>query len=958
MYRYVFVALWAAILVLALVATNSLAQTPVESQQYSFTQPAQPMTKALLAWSRLTGIHYVAAIELIQNLQAPALKGKMPAEQALAVLLANTDLRYLKQGEVYLIIAQTKIAKATPAPEPVPEEVVVVIASRAANRTAVFEKRHSEQIMDVLASDDVGDLPDLNVADAFRRIAGVNTENESDEGRFVRIRGIDGGFNLVTIDGMTIATTDVLARIVHLESIPITGIHSLQVIKTQSADLDGNSLGGTLNIQTLSAYDRVVNQGEPFFLVDGIASKFSLKDVPDNDDSLGGKVSVSYADIFGSQDQLGVLVNATYDEKNRDEHRWTPGYRFLPEPVNGQEAFRQRFQTTGTSNIWVRKGLGVKFEYRPSDNISAFLNNYHYTRTERQENASWRINNRAREGINVNEQGGGAAQRGEGELTYSNTPTKRVTRGAHFHLEVDWGEQHRLDFDVATSQGLLNSQDRRFVWSTPNTEALGYRYEDARSFVPWQTNDPVFAANPENYAFNRFEDQVRRSDEKITELKLDHYYNTAYDTLGWGLKSGVKFRRLTRQLDASRELARWQGAEPLRLNTFASEASYIPPNFFMPMPVVDRSSFSAFFNDQSPMFSGNAMQTELDGRRQDFDYMERGNSAYVQTRYGFDNGLSLTAGIRYEHTAYDSQAFLHDINTNALTPNTLENEYDVFLPSFNADYWLNDRLRLQLAFSRSLGRQPISNVTAVASRRTQGGVTQISRSNADLAPLQINKSDVSLSYYPDQDSLVSLALFYNRAKNFASRAQQETLDNGVSTVVQQAENNGSGNIAGAELSVIKNHLDFLPAYFPQWVQDFGLSANATWLDGKLRAEGLGGQDIVYDPLPQQARLTANMVLFYSFPKGNGEAGIGYNYTGTYPASLEGANDVRLRDYWQTFKQLDVQFRYDLSDRLSLKAQIRNLGDEARSRNIGSNQQLVQSHITFGHSYWLGVSFAY
>ncbi|MEW6018827.1 MAG: TonB-dependent receptor plug domain-containing protein, partial [Pseudomonadota bacterium] len=68
---------------------------------------------------------------------------------------------------------------------------LVVVGYRAQSAQAVAEKREDVRVAEYLSADDIGAQPDYNIADALRRLPGVQTQFDEDEGRYVSIRGLD-----------------------------------------------------------------------------------------------------------------------------------------------------------------------------------------------------------------------------------------------------------------------------------------------------------------------------------------------------------------------------------------------------------------------------------------------------------------------------------------------------------------------------------------------------------------------------------------------------------------------------------------------------------------------------------------------------------------------------------------------------------------------------------------------
>ncbi|MGE8425243.1 MAG: carboxypeptidase-like regulatory domain-containing protein, partial [Sphingobacterium siyangense] len=68
-------------------------------------------------------------------------------------------------------------------------EVVVVGSSAGSQLKALNIKKGANAIMEVLAADAIGKLPDRNAAEAVQRIQGVSIERDQGEGRYVSVRG-------------------------------------------------------------------------------------------------------------------------------------------------------------------------------------------------------------------------------------------------------------------------------------------------------------------------------------------------------------------------------------------------------------------------------------------------------------------------------------------------------------------------------------------------------------------------------------------------------------------------------------------------------------------------------------------------------------------------------------------------------------------------------------------------
>lgn len=134
-------------------------------------------------------------------------------------------------------------------------EKVRVIGQAVQIDEALKEQRNSNSIESVVHADGIGQLPDDNAAEALERLPGVSVENDQGEGRFVTVRGLAPELNAVNINGTNVPSPESGTRAVALDVLPSELIQSLSVVKTLTPDMDANSLGGTINVKSLSAFD-------------------------------------------------------------------------------------------------------------------------------------------------------------------------------------------------------------------------------------------------------------------------------------------------------------------------------------------------------------------------------------------------------------------------------------------------------------------------------------------------------------------------------------------------------------------------------------------------------------------------------------------------------------------------------------------------------------------------------
>lgn len=133
---------------------------------------------------------------------------------------------------------------------------ILVIGQGANQASALSRKREADGVTSVLTRDAIGQFPDQNVAESLRRLPGVNILNDQGEGRFVSVRGLDPNLNSSSLNGVRIPSPESDVRSVALDVISSDLIESIEVKKSLTPDMDADTIGASIEINTVSAFDR------------------------------------------------------------------------------------------------------------------------------------------------------------------------------------------------------------------------------------------------------------------------------------------------------------------------------------------------------------------------------------------------------------------------------------------------------------------------------------------------------------------------------------------------------------------------------------------------------------------------------------------------------------------------------------------------------------------------------
>jgi len=118
---------------------------------------------------------------------------------------------------------------------------------------ALNDQKNSINLVNLIASDQIGSFPDPNAAEATQRIPGIVVQRDQGEGRYVLIRGTEPRLSATTINGERIGTTENTSRQIPLDTIPADLMGAIEVTKALTPDLEADSIGGRVNLITKRA---------------------------------------------------------------------------------------------------------------------------------------------------------------------------------------------------------------------------------------------------------------------------------------------------------------------------------------------------------------------------------------------------------------------------------------------------------------------------------------------------------------------------------------------------------------------------------------------------------------------------------------------------------------------------------------------------------------------------------
>lgn len=428
-----------------------------------------------------------------------------------------------------LVLAGTVEAQQAPATS---EQTVVVTGIRRAIETSVTSKRNSDAIIEAIAQEDIGKLPDSSIAEALARLPGL-TGQRGPDGRVERIsiRGLNPEFSGVLLNGREIVSSGD-SRAVEFDQFPAELVGGAVVYKTSDAALVGQGLSGTVDIRSLRPLS--VNGRQSVIKVE--AGRNSLGNLVDGvSSSNGSRIAASYVDQFFNK-TLGVAIgfahlDAPSQQKTTELVEYSDFTPFglplsgnTPSKVGTGQAMLPMFWTAyGSTKKNVRDGLMATLEYKPNKDVHSTLDLY-YSKFKTHEvggKFAQSLFGNWSAGITPNLSNVTTTQIGDNTYATSATASQLVanvgnmdTRRTDDILALGWNTEYKLADRWKAVADLSYSRDKRNeryaeAYGGPYNNATGqWTYGAYKWVVPTnggaQTFTPVtpgYLANPANMAF-------------------------------------------------------------------------------------------------------------------------------------------------------------------------------------------------------------------------------------------------------------------------------------------------------------------------------------------------------------------------------------------------------------------------------------------------------------------------
>jgi TonB-dependent receptor len=875
---------------------------------------------------------------------------------------------------------------------------ILVTGIRRSNEAAINSKRAALNITDVISATEARALPDNTIVEALRRVPGVSVlpaidnEHPRDEASTPVIRGLGSTYNNVTIDGLTIASPGTpngnlgsVTRGVRLDILPSSMISEIDVVKTFTADLDPNAIGGAINLRTRSAFE---NGGRPFFTMEASLGHNDDTGRPSSQPDPGFRITSTGSTTFGNDGQFGLVVSANYQKLSSftQAHMTTDTvfYNFYDSAGKLQSGnnLGNGFAVPQQDKYWYvqdqrsRYGVTGKLEARPSDSFYAFVMGGYYFFQDDMTRNEMLIDARNAPVLNQTATSGTYAA---GDIEVGVAAQKMTSRTRVAQTGFDWSPGDRQVLAVRGGYSYATYREPgsmiKYIAGTtrpaPGAAGAGvtpsapfgftYNTSNFNHFFPVDTG--AFY-NLNNYSlFYWRPDFLRKADDKVWTGRVDYRFNQGSSDRGIGFAVGGSYTDDRPSYSVSRDEFDPNTSAP-SLNLGAVAGNLGAPLIYNPglnLLTIDPARAAALLSSL-PKSAFNQTNQIGFSNQDNFTHHEKIGDAYAMVSYRSDK-LTAQAGVRYDHTSQSTVGRLRSA-TGAYVDNPTSSTYDRLLPSVIATYHATTTIDLRGAFSQTIGRPPYDSYAARSSitfvntsdigNPNASGVS-VTLGNPNIRPRLSDNFDLALDWrIPGKlDGLISIALFdkeiHDEIFTLSSLGYTDPTS-GVTyrnAVVSTPVNANSARIRGAELNGIINSFGGLSPI----LSGFGASANLALLDGKLGVPLTAGGTRDVNRLVNQPSYTLNGTVFYNMQ--GLELRAAFNRQGRALRSV--VNDISWQDlYWAPRSQVDLSATYEIRKGIQLIGQVSNVTHSRITTVTGPGKNLLKDSYSVPTTFWLGI----
>lgn len=902
-------------------------------------------------------------------------------------------------GAAFLVLSVSMPALAQQAEQKEPE-VVIVTGIRASLQQSLSVKRNAAANVEVITAEDVGKMPDKNVADSLQRLPGVNISSSAagsggfDENDRVSLRGTAPSLTQTVINGHAIASGDwfvldqvggAVGRSASYSLLPSEIVGQVVVRKSPTADLIEGGVAGTVDVMTRHPLDFKA----PLSLEAQVQAVHS---------TLAGKTDPQFSALVNwknASNTLGVMLQGFSEKRSlrRDGQellQWTQIAPGSPVATRNPDLANVWYPRLIGSSLFEqerhRKGGLVDVQFKPSRDFSAELT-YFSSKLE----AGNYNRNFMTDMLGSGLIGGGVSPDSytvrNGTLTsasYANRGTAAaplrygivddiVREGAYAKSDfLDLAFKYRFSDNLSLrgqagkTRGTGATPSQGVYEGDLNNTGMSYQLNGLGSPATVkfpQGNQAVFTGTILDWVFG-LSPATTSDEESYAQIDADY-------RVDWGPVNNIKFGLRGTDHDRSNftvaQGPNWSNTEPGTANTNPAWNGTTYPGDFakdlggdFPRNVwqLDRAILNAWGDVHSNRSLERTYYNDM------FALNEKTRAFYVSGEMDGE-GWSGNMGVRVVRTDGTSNGYqilpaqppgekLPAYPWGGFVARTsIENNHTQILPSLNLKVDVNKDMVARFGVSRTMSRPDFGALggTVSLTDETHTG----NGGNARLKPIISNNIDATLQWYFAPRAIVSAGLFYMDLHDYVG------FGTSTGTFIDSRASERSGTPVFAQYQItspINVRARIKGAEFNLQLPvgaGFGVDGNLTLADSRQDFGSCPAMTTVTTSSPCDmlgaSKVTANVGAFFENERFN--ARIGYAWRSEYLAAQDRGTPL----YQDAVGQLSASFNYNLSKNLTLTFSGQNLNNPILKNYVYNKDQPSRFYAN-GAQYYAGLRLKY
>ncbi len=705
--------------------------------------------------------------------------------------------------------------------EPAADDEIVVTGIRQTIETSIAVKRDANAIVDALSAQDIGDLPALSIGEAIETITGAATHREKGGATEIALRGLGSFLSNTTFNGRE-ATNGSGDRAVNFNQFPSELINSIEIYKSQQANLVEGGVAGTIELGTLRALD----YGKRRIQAEVKANYNPYQDKVTGSSAWGWRGTLSYVDQYdlGSLGEFGLALGFQRNDVDDPEETyagsstWVACNATMAVSGNCEEVSREE-GNAGTPFYLAPNSRTFRQITGDYDRRDAFMGSAQWQPTSTIDvNLDFQYSKRFyvedRHDLNLSEGRRDlhdVVYSDDGNLLFAHGSSSVEATGNYYTRDekyiggggsIAWQATDRLTLstDISYSRTERETIERNIRLRTDKLDIFGdptpvgeqripYTIDARQGFATIITFDPAF----DYHDWSIFSDdaRLRRDDEYKTDDLIAARFDAGYDLDGFidRIDAGARYsRRRYTAFDDRVEITQGDRDVDREIN-LACRTAFPQRGYLSDAPNQSVTSWATF--DTLCQFE-HYLGTEDPGPNDDVrsvgnaDVREKVWSGYVMASYDSALGdlpVRGNFGVRLVDTHLTSYGLRSgfDVVDNPdgsirLVENgdfdtvTIKNHYFRALPSINANFELAPDVLLRAAAYRAMSRPAPSDLAAGRDIDLEDGtdftsiedaIGEITASGSPrLKPIMSWNGDLALEWYPNKDTIVAGTLYY------------------------------------------------------------------------------------------------------------------------------------------------------------------------------------------------------